>query len=93
MWEHIPEEMVFKSYLKCGISNKMDGTKDNALYEDFLGEDVAETEDIAINTDYVDYYDNSLATVLDMRFWTTTGQTRMIPILWDFNHIIRQKIL
>jgi len=47
VWEHIPIEMVCKSYLKCGISNKMDGTKDYALYKDFLGKGVAETEDVA----------------------------------------------
>ena len=29
VWECIPEEMVCKSYLKCGISNKLDGTKDD----------------------------------------------------------------
>jgi len=41
--------MVYKSYLKCGISDKMDGTKDDALYEDFLGDGVAENEDVADN--------------------------------------------
>jgi len=40
----------------------MDGTKDDALYEDFLGEGVAETEDLAVNNGYADYYDDSLAT-------------------------------
>ena len=54
--------MACKSYLKCSISNKMDGTKDDALYEDFLGEGVAETEDLAVNNGYADYYDDSLAT-------------------------------
>jgi len=44
VWECILIEMVRKSYLRCGISNKMDGTKDDALYEDFLREGVAETE-------------------------------------------------
>jgi len=60
MWECqcVPVEMVHKSYLKCGISNKMDGLKDDALYEDFLGE----TEDVADNDGYADYYDDSPAT-------------------------------
>jgi len=44
VWEHNPVEIVHKSYLKCGISNKIDGTKD------FLGEGVAETEDV-VDTD------------------------------------------
>ena len=43
-------------------SNQMDGTKDDALCEDFLGEGVAETEDVLDNDGYADYYDNSPAT-------------------------------
>jgi len=53
VWEYIPEEMVFK-FLKCGISNKMDWMEDDALYEDFLGECVAETEDVAHNNSCAD---------------------------------------
>ena len=53
--------MVCKS-LKCSISNKMDGTKDDVLYEDFLDEGVAETEDVADNDCCADYYDDSPAT-------------------------------
>jgi len=49
MSKPIPVEMANKSYLKCGISNKMGGIKDDALCEDFLGEGVAETEDVADN--------------------------------------------
>ena len=56
--------MVHKSYLKCGISNKMDGTKDDASYEDFLGEGVAETMAILIIMTII---------LLHMRFRTTTG--------------------
>src|SRR6218665_1265677 len=33
-WDSIPEDMVRKSFLKCGISNAMDGSEDDALYED-----------------------------------------------------------
>jgi len=33
----------------------MDGTEDDALYEDFLGEDVVESQDLGDNDDYVDY--------------------------------------
>jgi len=54
--------VVCKSYLKCGISNKMDGTKDDALYKDVLGEGVAETEDVVDNDAYADYYNHSSAT-------------------------------
>ena len=36
----------------------MDGTEDDALYKDFLGEDVADTQDVADNDRYADYYNN-----------------------------------
>jgi len=32
-WKEIPTEMVKKSFLKCGISNEMNGQQDNLLYE------------------------------------------------------------
>ena len=32
-WDLIPEEMVRKSFFKCGISNAMDGFEDDAIYE------------------------------------------------------------
>jgi len=38
------------------------GTNVDALYEYFLGEGVAETEEVADNDSYGDYYDNSPAT-------------------------------
>lgn len=31
-WEDIPKEMIIKSFLKTGISNKMDGTEDDLLW-------------------------------------------------------------
>ena len=40
----------------------MDRTEYDALYEDILGECVAETEDLADNEGYADYYNKSLAT-------------------------------
>jgi len=61
VWECIPKEMVHNSYLKYAISNKMDGTKDSAMYEDFLGEGIAETEDVVDNNSYADYFDDSSA--------------------------------
>ena len=35
-WNNIPTDMVVKSFLKCGISNSMDGTEDDELYNDFV---------------------------------------------------------
>jgi len=54
VWERITEQMVRKSIVKCGISNKMDGMEDDALYEDFLAKGVAETEDVVDNDGYAD---------------------------------------
>ena len=64
MCKHIPEEMVSKSFVRCGLSNKVDGTKDNAIFKHFLDEDVAETCDVFENDNLADYYDDSPATVL-----------------------------
>ena len=40
----------------------MDGNKDDVLHEDFLGEGVDETENVANNDGYANYYDDSPAT-------------------------------
>ena len=37
-WEEIPEEMVRKSFKTCGISNALDGTEDDAIYDDEMPE-------------------------------------------------------
>lgn len=42
-WEEIPEEMVRRSFKTCGISNALDGTEDNAIYDDEMPE-VAEDD-------------------------------------------------
>lgn len=34
-WNAIPKEMVMKSFLKCGISNSLAGTENDAFYEEF----------------------------------------------------------
>lgn len=33
-WEEIPEEMVRRSFKTCGISNALDGTEDDTIYDD-----------------------------------------------------------
>lgn len=33
-WDQIPADMVKRSFLKCSISNKLDGSEDDALWED-----------------------------------------------------------
>ena len=55
----------------------MDGTKDDALCEDFLGKGVAETEDVVDNDRYADQYDDSPATneILDYDLDLSAGST------------------
>ncbi|KAM7314164.1 hypothetical protein ISCGN_003949 [Ixodes scapularis] len=33
-WYNLPDELVARSFKKCGLSNAMDGTEDDAVYED-----------------------------------------------------------
>ena len=35
-WDDIPSEMIIKSFKKCCISNSMDGSEDNALFEEAI---------------------------------------------------------
>lgn len=41
-WEEIPEELVKKSFLKCSITNSLDGTEDDILWQE--DEDVADSD-------------------------------------------------
>ena len=91
-WERIPEEMVRMSDLNCGISNKMDGTKDHALDEVFLGKVLLKLRRWRTMTAML-----IIITILllHMRFRTTAGPAfsrikTMILIWGNFNHIIRK---
>jgi hypothetical protein len=33
-WDELPIDMITRSFLKCGISNAMDGTEDDLLWQD-----------------------------------------------------------
>ena len=33
-WQEIPTELVIRSFKSCGISNALDGTEDEAVYEE-----------------------------------------------------------
>ena len=33
-WKAIPESIIFRSFKKCCISNALDGTEDDILWED-----------------------------------------------------------
>lgn len=37
-WNAVKEEVVVKSFLKCGISNALDGTEDDFLFEEYLAD-------------------------------------------------------
>jgi len=43
-WEDIPKEMVVKSFLKTGISNRMDGTEDELLWDSEPGSEGEESD-------------------------------------------------
>ena len=60
-WKSIPEEMVKRSFLKCGISNAMDGTEDDALFEDEAGDE----EDAEVHSEDNDHTDDHLGDVSD----------------------------
>uniref|UniRef100_A0A8C8VPE3 HTH CENPB-type domain-containing protein n=1 Tax=Pelusios castaneus TaxID=367368 RepID=A0A8C8VPE3_9SAUR len=55
-WEDIPTDVVRRAFLKCGISNAMDGTEDGMLYEgdDNDGEDGEQSDDDAYTNDVTD---------------------------------------
>ena len=45
-WQEIPAELVIRSFKSCGISNALDGTEDDAVYEEKSeGEDVLDAND------------------------------------------------
>ena len=44
-WNEIPEEMMSRSSKTCGISNALDGTKDDAVYEEEMPEIDGEEEE------------------------------------------------
>jgi len=95
VWERIPEEMVYKSYLQCGISNKMDGTNMMSCVKICLAKVLLK---LRMWQTMMAMLIIMTILLLHMRFWTTAGpvflwMTRMIPIFKDFNHIIRQKKL
>ena len=58
-WNQIPSDMVIRSFLKCGISNSIDGSEDDELFSEFIsGRDDVEQEE---NTEECDLYDDKLS--------------------------------
>ena len=62
-WESISEDIIIKSFKKCGISNALDGTEDEILYEDLIASSTAladriDPQDETNDDDELnDYYD------------------------------------
>ena len=57
VWNSIPIEMIIKSFKKCGISNALDGTEDDLLYNsnteiDNIAEVVNENDSSAKELEY-----------------------------------------
>jgi hypothetical protein len=50
-WETVKTETVVKSFKKCGISNRLDGTEDDILFEENRG-DSSESSDIDSAEEY-----------------------------------------
>ena len=50
-WDDIPKEMIIKSFKKCCISNAMDGTEDDMIWEDRVRPRGPENENPEVNND------------------------------------------
>lgn len=53
-WDSIPNEMIRKAFLKCGISNAMDGSQDDAVY-DAEDDELSDDDNDIYNDDGEDY--------------------------------------
>ena len=54
-WRDIPREMVARSFLKCGITNALDGSKDDCVF-DSLSDEVLVDELFASDSESEDFY-------------------------------------
>ncbi|KAH9519934.1 hypothetical protein Btru_071295 [Bulinus truncatus] len=70
-WDLIPSEMIKKSFIKSGISNAMDGTEDDAIYEDD-DEDNSTSDDSADTDSENDIYADD---VTDEQFYQLFGHS------------------
>ena len=48
-WNSIPEELIIKSFKKCGNSNAMNGTEDDMVYENLVASSTEKTENEVID--------------------------------------------
>ena len=61
-WRDLPEEMVARSFKKCGISNSTDGTEDDMLWEEEEEEEatIPDEESVDQESEDEDVYDDRL---------------------------------
>ena len=50
-WREIPVELITRSFVSCGISNALDGTEDDAVWDDEEEEDTEDRIDNEFETD------------------------------------------
>lgn len=52
-WREVPSDMVIRFFLKCGISNSVDGTQDDELFSDFVRgpQEAASCDDVCVDED------------------------------------------
>lgn len=52
-WREVPSDMVIRSFLKCGISNSVDGTQDDELFSDLVRgpQEAASCDDVCVDED------------------------------------------
>ena len=61
-WRDIPREMVVRSFLKCGITNALDGSEDDCVFdsssddESILEDEVLVDELFASDSESEDFY-------------------------------------
>ena len=58
-WNGVKPEVIIKSFKKCGISNAMDGTEDDAIFEqsDSSDDNDEELADKESDEEFNDFYD------------------------------------
>ena len=58
-WQRVKSETIVKSFKKCGISNALDGSEDDILYEgrDATSENNREDDFTGSDNDFLGFYD------------------------------------
>ena len=58
-WQRDKSETIVKSFKKCGISNALDGSEDDTLYEesDALSENNCDDDFTGSDDDFLGFYD------------------------------------